>query len=163
MKIVYVDLDRCFGCRQCEWICALQGSNGLDPENACIRVHVDPAQMTVSTATCLQCETPFCMEACPVEALYRDLSTGAIVVDGDLCIGCQMCITACPFENIHFDNDHQVSVKCDLCGGDPLCVKFCMAKALHYGDLNEVVENSQTQTGRKLSVRAVACTKGGTL
>ncbi len=163
MKIVYVDLDRCFGCRQCEWICALQGSNGLNLENACIRVHVDPAEMTVSTATCLQCETPFCMEQCPVQALQCDPSTGAIVIDGDLCIGCRMCITACPFENIHFDNDSQMAVKCDLCGGDPLCVTFCMAKALNFGELKEVVENRQTQTDRKFSVRAVACTKGGAL
>ena len=135
----------------------------MNPDNSCIRVHVDPGQMTISSATCLQCETPFCMEVCPVEALQRHPVTGAVVVDGDLCIGCRMCMDACPFENIHFDDDKQMAVKSDLCGGDPLCVKFCMAKALHYGDFNELTEDRRKQTGRKLAVRAVGCTKNNSL
>lgn len=136
MKIVFVELDRCFGCRHCEWICSFQRTGDFKSENSRIWVDVDPEDMSIFTITCFQCETALCLEVCPTKALKRDPQTDAVVVVENLCIGCKLCVVACPFGNIHFDNDRCVATKCDLCNGDPKCVKFCMAKALQYGDIN---------------------------
>ena len=55
------------------------------------------------------------------------------IVDYDLCMGCRMCMVACPFGAITFDMDRRQVIKCDLCGSDdPWCVRFCETGALTY-------------------------------
>ena len=156
MKIVFVEQDRCFGCRHCERVCAYQRSGDFQPRDANIRVAVDSEKMTLSNMTCFQCETAYCMEVCPTEAISRDPATGAKVVDSERCIGCRMCVMACPFGNMHFDTHRHVSHKCDLCGGEPRCVEFCMARALHYADINDLAEIKRRHADRKLKIYAIA-------
>ncbi len=45
---------------------------------------------------CMQCEKPPCVKVCPVRTTYRD-PDGIVVVDYNWCIGCRMCIGACPY------------------------------------------------------------------
>lgn len=45
---------------------------------------------------CMQCEKPPCFKVCPVRTTYRD-PDGIVVVDDNWCIGCRMCIGACPY------------------------------------------------------------------
>lgn len=45
---------------------------------------------------CMQCERPPCVKVCPVRATYRD-PDGIVVIDYNWCIGCRMCIGACPY------------------------------------------------------------------
>jgi Fe-S-cluster-containing dehydrogenase component len=78
------------------------------------------------------------MEVCPTQAIRRDPDTGAVVVDESACVGCRMCMVACPFGCIHFENSRGVAAKCNLCGGSPRCVQHCMSGALHFGDINEL-------------------------
>ncbi len=138
MKIVFVEQDRCFGCKHCEWICAFQNVRDFRPEDSNIWVEVDQENRSIFNTTCFQCETARCLEACPTKSLKRDPRTDAVMVNQDTCIGCRSCVAACPFGNMRFDNNRRVAAKCDLCHGDPKCVKFCMAKALHYDDINEL-------------------------
>src|SRR5262245_8862109 len=44
---------------------------------------------------CFQCENAPCLRVCPVAATYR-ASDGVVLVDQDRCIGCRMCMAACP-------------------------------------------------------------------
>ncbi|MBW2056708.1 MAG: 4Fe-4S dicluster domain-containing protein [Deltaproteobacteria bacterium] len=132
MRIIYIDLDRCIGCRNCEQACSLYGTGGFRREDSNIRVNLYPGERFISTLTCSQCETPPCMEICPSGALSRDPRTGAIVVDQDRCVGCKMCMMACPFGNIHFNTERHVIQKCNLCEGEPRCIMFCMPHALNY-------------------------------
>jgi Fe-S-cluster-containing hydrogenase component 2 len=82
---------------------------------------------------CQQCEDPPCAAICPVQAIVRDPETDAVIVDGDLCVGCQMCVVACPFGAVVLDRDRRKAIKCDLCGGaEPWCVRFCEPGALAY-------------------------------
>ncbi len=134
MKIVVVDLDRCFGCRHCQWACAFRRTDDFKLKDSSIRVDVDPQNKTIFTSTCFQCETASCLEVCPANALNRDPQTNAVIVVEELCNGCELCIDACSFGNMHFDNEKCVATKCNLCNGDPQCVKFCMAKALRYDE-----------------------------
>jgi len=45
---------------------------------------------------CMQCEKPPCVKVCPVRTTYRD-PDGIVVIDYNWCIGCRMCIGACPY------------------------------------------------------------------
>ncbi|MCP4042100.1 MAG: 4Fe-4S dicluster domain-containing protein [Gammaproteobacteria bacterium] len=45
---------------------------------------------------CMQCEKPPCVKVCPVRTTYRD-PDGIVMIDYNWCIGCRMCIGACPY------------------------------------------------------------------
>jgi molybdopterin-containing oxidoreductase family iron-sulfur binding subunit len=45
---------------------------------------------------CMQCEKPPCVKVCPVRTTYRD-PDGVVVIDYNWCIGCRMCMGACPY------------------------------------------------------------------
>jgi carbon-monoxide dehydrogenase iron sulfur subunit len=150
MKVVFVELDRCLACRNCERVCSFQGAGGFKRENSNIWVHIDLEKRSIFAMTCLQCETALCLEVCPTEGLIRDPLTNAVVVDESACVGCRMCVAACPFGNIHFENKRQVAAKCNLCHGDPECVRNCMAGALHYSDINDLASIKRKHMDQKL-------------
>ena len=72
------------------------------------------------------------MAVCPKKAIYRDDALERVMVDYDLCISCKMCVAACPFGAMGFDDDRHMVFKCDLCSGDPQCVRFCFPQALDF-------------------------------
>ena len=57
-----------------------------------------------------------------------------VTVNEDLCIGCAMCVNACPVGAVTLDPVDGMAVKCDLCGGDPQCVNYCPANVLRLTD-----------------------------
>ncbi len=82
---------------------------------------------------CQQCEDAPYAAICPVEAITRDPDIDAVVVGSNLCVGCQMCIVACPFGALLLDRDRRQVIQCDLCdGADPWCVRFCGPGALAF-------------------------------
>lgn len=122
--------ENCAGCYTCMAVCSLYHEGVVNPELA--RIQVVAPVLNIFEAegyTCKQCEGPECLWACPVEgALYIDEATGARVINPEKCIGCRLCMEACPqYPNtpIRYDAERKICLKCDLCGGDPLCVKFC--------------------------------------
>ena len=81
MKIIFVELDRCLACRNCEQVCSFQEAGGFKREDSNIWVQIDLEKRSIFTMTCLQCETALCLEVCPTEGLVRDPKTNAVVVD----------------------------------------------------------------------------------
>ncbi len=130
-RIYCVIPERCIACGKCELACAF--AHGTDGRPAATRIHIHRRGPDLGTPiVCLQCDDPSCLASCPVDALVWSAATGAIEVLRDRCIHCRMCVVACPFGNMVWDEArHEVS-KCDLCGGDPKCVPFCPTKALDY-------------------------------
>jgi anaerobic dimethyl sulfoxide reductase subunit B (iron-sulfur subunit) len=63
-----------------------------------------------------------------------------------MCIGCQYCVTACPYGNPRYLEELMVVHKCDACvrlrGGDeqPACVASCPLRALEFGPLEQLRE-----------------------
>ncbi len=150
MKVIFVDQERCLACRNCERVCSFQDSGGFKRKNSNIWVHIDLDDRTIFTLTCPQCETAACLEVCPTAAIRRDPDTLAVVVNETACVGCKMCINACPFGCIHFENLRRVAAKCNLCNGDPKCVQNCMADALHFGDINELADRKRRKTDKTI-------------
>ncbi len=134
-KVLQVDIERCSGCRTCEVVCSLKNTGECNPTRSRMRVirYEKSGQFhNYVPMVCQQCKTPFCMEACPVNALSRDGKTGAIVVDEDRCVGCRICVMICPIGGIFIDPVTNLAYKCDLCDGDPECVKYCDLEAIKF-------------------------------
>lgn len=124
--------DRCTACRTCELACAFRHSScSVQLQSSRISAHVIIADVHNVPLVCLQCEEAACVTVCPVDALVRSASTGAIEVVASRCIGCRHCVAACPFGQMRFDEARLRAFKCDLCGGDnPSCAAFCPTRAL---------------------------------
>jgi anaerobic carbon-monoxide dehydrogenase iron sulfur subunit len=127
-----MDVKKCVVCRNCEYACAFRQSGDFRLEDSNIRVEYHGDVKICLPQTCMHCDDPWCLEICPAAAVVKDQITGAIEIISERCIGCKMCMLACPFGNIHFDKINMVSRKCNLCKGEPNCVAYCISGALQY-------------------------------
>jgi len=59
-----------------------------------------------------------------VSAIELDKVTHLRVL-ADKCIGCGVCVDACPFGAIILPKNETIPIVCDLCSGDPECVRQC--------------------------------------
>lgn len=169
-----IDLDRCLGCHTCAVACRIE--NNLPQQTWWNRICTDggaeldtPAGQFPNTSlsyvpiACQHCENPACTKVCPVGATYKDEETGAVRQDYDRCIGCRMCMAACPYTGVRSFNweeptymmdfstgdpdvpKHQKHVveKCTLCyhrlvkDEKPFCIQACPGRARFFGDLDD--------------------------
>ncbi|WP_315897629.1 4Fe-4S dicluster domain-containing protein [Xiamenia xianingshaonis] len=118
-------------------------------------------KMTFFTFACQHCDNPACVGACPTGASQKR-EDGIVIVDASICIGCDSCIAACPYEGVrtHLENPswcfdfnmgdcaaptHLANTveKCTLCshridrGELPACVEICQSQARYFGDLDD--------------------------
>ena len=138
----------CSGCHTCEILCTLGHDGVINPYLSRNTVHTDiQAGDVTHVLYCQQCDDPKCLKACPTGALHVDPDTGARVIDQDVCVGCQSCLSACIFaqggqgeSRIKYNPETGKCFKCDLCGGEPKCVKYCplgasMSSWIEYGPI----------------------------
>ena len=128
-KTMVLQPEKCLGCRTCELACSFNRAQEFNPQKAAVSVILYDEAMICVPIMCTQCEEACCAKICPVSAIQRD-EYGAMRVDRKKCIGCKMCISACPLGNMALDSTQVF--KCELCGGDPQCVKFCPSGAIEY-------------------------------
>ncbi len=163
MKLIEVYPNNCTGCRCCEMVCSLQHEQECSATKSRIKILRDEEFGNHLVLLCMQCAEAYCVQSCPLEALRRDKATGAILVDNELCNGCEACVVACPSGVISLDRDKDIVFICDLCGGDPECVKICDREALL---LNEVDPTSPDRKSfieetAKLSLKMQAVSSPG--
>ncbi len=130
-KMLMVTPGRCIGCRTCEVACAFRHAEAGVPGRSRVQVRTLAKDVWVPIL-CLQCDDAACVQACPVSALWRNAETGAIEVQEDRCVRCNVCVVACPFGNMTVESPKKAVIKCDVCGGDPACAQFCPTRALEY-------------------------------
>lgn len=191
---IAINLDRCVGCHTCSMACKMQNNvpdgmlwNRVLTEGSDV---IDGAQgtyphlsRTYLPIACQHCENPACQKVCPTGATYKD-DAGRVEIDYDKCIGCRMCMAACPYNARVFnwnepvrsaggsygDKDvplrpRGVMEKCTLCtertdrGEEPMCVVCCPARARVFGDLDDP-ESALSQLSRQKNVRILLEEKG---
>jgi len=144
-KTLVVNIETCLGCHSCEFLCAVTHSATKDPESIVhtgekpgYRVFVEAYEGKAVPVHCSHCEKAACMIACPTHAIYRTEEKGPVLFDITRCIGCKMCVQACPFGVITMKSTGRGVLKCDLCverlaeGQEPACVTACPTKAVTF-------------------------------
>ncbi len=169
-----IDKQRCIGCHTCSVACKIE--NNIPDDVWWNRILTEggdemdiPAgdfpNTTISylPVNCQHCENPACVKVCPVGATYKDLETGIVRQDYDKCIGCRMCMAACPYTGVRSFNweeprytlgmdlgsanspKHQKHTveKCTMCwhrvaeGEEPACIVACPGRARFWGDFDD--------------------------
>ena len=160
-KLLIFNVAKCTGCKTCEMACSLTQTGVCNPASSRRRViHFDEVILDVPMQ-CQQCDDPACMNICPTKAIYLDDATGAKILNQDKCIGCKMCMIACPFGAITVDPVTRQVVKCDLCEGDPVCAKFCPTGALEYVTADAYGLMKQRQAVQEITKTISMISKGG--
>lgn len=154
-KTMLIILDCCVGCHACEIACRqehdLSAETGskwcrvvtLKPREVGGKLHLD-----YFPSLCLHCDIPACVQSCPTEAIAKRRD-GIVVVDGEKCSGCRLCVAACPTGAMSFNEIRQEAGKCDFCldrtaaALEPSCVQHCLGGALRYVGAEEADEITQ--------------------
>lgn len=182
-----VDTKRCMGCNMCTMSCRVDHnlpsevlySKALTEGGEVFRVPTGtyPNNLTIKfyTLGCQHCDDPACVSVCPTGAAYKREEDGLVLIDAEACIGCETCVSACPYENVRTlipaepawpvdfkmgdwsVPDHKPSTmeKCTFCverldrGERPLCADLCSAVARYFGDLDD----PESEISKILAVR----------
>ncbi len=92
---------------------------------------------------CNHCTKPSCLEACPVQAIYKREEDGIVLVDQDKCRGNRQCNRACPYGKVYFNYVTRTSQKCIFCfprleqGVAPACARQCPGRLRFVGYLDD--------------------------
>jgi formate dehydrogenase iron-sulfur subunit len=104
----------------------------------------------------MHCEFPACAVVCPVEAITK-YEEGPVVINQEVCIGCEYCIYACPWGALSEKDIRSVvtkdsisgkAAKCTMCSDrvreakKPFCVDACPVEALDFGLKEEISEKA---------------------
>ena len=213
--VMLVDTKKCTGCHTCVFACRLENNlpNNIwwnttitgTPDKPDEKIAMDnptgryvskgglvmdkskgiiPLMINYYTKACQHCAKPACLDVCPTKATFVR-SDGIVNVDTELCIGCNACIDACPYDVRRYNaTDEKYGLnftvgsrgithkpdtvdKCNLCshlidkGKQPSCVTNCPLNARKIGDLdNPKSEIAQILKERKFKqLRPEAGTK----
>jgi formate dehydrogenase iron-sulfur subunit len=103
---------------------------------------------------CMHCADPGCLRACPADGAIVQYMNGIVDFQQENCIGCQYCVTGCPFNIPKFNSETKKVYKCTLCsdrvavGLEPACIKACPTGCLQFGtkdDMKSVAEARAAQ------------------
>jgi carbon-monoxide dehydrogenase iron sulfur subunit len=150
-KVLMLDYAKCTGCRTCELVCSVKHEGAANPSKSRIKIVKWEWEGLYVPMSCQQCVDAPCMEVCPVKAIARDESLSVVQVNQEICIGCRMCVAACPFGAMGFNVDSKKVYKCDFCDGDPQCSRFCETKAVDYVEASQVSGVKQLAAAEKLT------------
>ncbi|MDO8634823.1 MAG: 4Fe-4S dicluster domain-containing protein [Dehalococcoidia bacterium] len=179
--VMVIDLKKCDGCESIDGVAKCT--------EACIKGHMIPTpggkwtQQWIQVlkqelpgggsfhmpVPCQQCENAPCNNVCPVGATFQT-PEGIILIDHTKCIGCRLCMAACPYSRrfmnweepqqsaeaafVKYSPEYPVPfkrgtvVKCIFCahnthqGKLPVCVQGCPMKAIYFGDKEEDIASN---------------------
>lgn len=173
--IMVVDIEKCTGCKAC--VTACNEMHWVPSNQEWIRIYEEENALGGKyflPRTCQHCEKAPCVDVCPVKATYHN-DQGLVVIDNKKCVGCRLCMAACPYQARYFnwgepDNNPPPDIaakhspenaifhvkgtveKCDFCGHLanerllPACVVGCPENALYFGDLFDDAVSNMTET-----------------
>jgi formate dehydrogenase iron-sulfur subunit len=95
---------------------------------------------------CQHCAEPGCLEACPSPGAIVQYANGIVDFQQEHCIGCEYCVTGCPFDIPRLNKRTKKVYKCTLCsdrvsyGLEPACIKACPTGCLQFGTKEKLVQ-----------------------
>jgi hydrogenase-4 component A len=92
-RFVIADPEKCIGCHTCESACVkVHQKVGLA---AYPRLTVTRTKAGTMPVQCRHCDDAPCAKVCPVNAIT--IVNREVQLNESVCIGCKMCVLACPF------------------------------------------------------------------
>lgn len=141
-----IDLRKCIGCSACTYACKQENNVPIGKFRTWVKIVERGRYPNVMKDSlpiiCNHCEKPICVTVCPVKASYQR-KDGIVLIDYDKCIGCGLCMQACPYDVRFLHPVQKIVHKCTFCihrldrGLQPACVETCMTRARVFGDLND--------------------------
>ena len=141
-----IDQRTCIGCHACTVACKVEHDIPVGQFRTWVK-YVEKGEYPTTTREmgvmrCNHCTDAPCVKGCPTQALFiRD--DGIVDFDSDSCIGCKMCMQACPYDAIYIDENTHTAAKCNFCahridaGLEPACVQVCPTQSIWMGDIDD--------------------------
>jgi formate dehydrogenase iron-sulfur subunit len=170
---IFPDVEACIDCGGCVVACKrtwdvprdeqrisiatmLEGQEGAEGLNASSGRAMEQGENPGETAVpmqCYHCENAPCVSVCPTDSLIKK-DNGFVRVRENLCIGCQYCLSGCPFGAPQFPNEDEGAAKIvgnggkmDKCTGceerqeiskGPACAEECATDAILVGTPDQI-------------------------
>ena len=162
-----IDTTTCIGCKACEVACVEWNDMPFQPTMFDNTYQTMPDtnwnywnlikfnevsnddgsfQWLMRKHQCMHCADPGCLAACPADGAIVQYSNGIVDFEEASCIGCQLCVSGCPFNVPKFNPSTKKVYKCTLCsdrvgqGLEPACIKSCPTGCLHFGTKEDMLE-----------------------
>lgn len=150
MKRLYIDLDICNNCKDCQVACSYL----YHPQNSGITSLREYATFVLF---CRHCDEAPCVDSCYHNALEKQ-TDGVLKRYNMRCTSCKSCVIACPFGTILADFIPYLDSRCDFCitilEAIPLCILSCPEKAIEVKDVEENIEQNIYLIGNTLAVHS---------
>jgi len=172
---IFPDVEACIDCGGCVVACKrtwdvprdeqrISISTMLEGQEAAAGLNANSAEAlsqgespgeTSIPMQCYHCENAPCVSVCPTDSLIS-MEDGFVDVRDDLCVGCQYCLSACPFGAPQFPESDEGAAKlfgnggtmdkCTMCeerqdvGKGPACAEECSTDAILVGSAGEIAD-----------------------
>src|SRR5512146_306434 len=169
MKVFVMDTSKCNGCYNCQIVCKDEHCSNdwtpyakPQPETGqfwakmveYIRGTVPKVKMHYVAQFCNHCDSAACITACTPKAISKR-PDGLVLIDPAKCTGCKLCLDACKYDAIYYNEALHIAQKCTGCAHlldrgfpikEPRCVDACPNEALKFGeeaDFKEVLAKAE--------------------
>ncbi|TKB57406.1 DMSO/selenate family reductase complex B subunit [Ferrimonas aestuarii] len=151
----HVDTSKCTGCKTCQVSCKDRSDLPVGVNFRRVYEYGGGAWNKNSDGTitqsvfayytsisCNHCSEPVCTKACPTGAMHKRAKDGLVHVETSLCVGCESCARACPYDAPQINREKGYMTKCDGCvdriekGLKPVCVESCPMRALDFDEMD---------------------------
>ncbi|HSY90233.1 MAG TPA: 4Fe-4S dicluster domain-containing protein, partial [Candidatus Binatus sp.] len=143
-----IDTTICIGCKACEVACVEWNDMPFSPTTFDNTYQTMPEtrwnfwnlikfnehqredgtiQWLMRKDQCMHCADPGCLRACPADGAIVQYTNGIVDFQQENCIGCEFCVSGCPYDIPKFNPTTKKVYKCTLCsdrvggGLEPAC------------------------------------------